>query len=214
MENIKAAIFDLDGTLMDSMWFWSEIDEVYLKGRGIDPVPEDYLLAIAHLGAYETAVYTAKRFGFPDTPEEMIAEWQAMAMDFYENKVELKDGAYEYLKMLKEKGVKLAVATANDEELYIPALNHTGIADMFDAVVNVNEVERKKGFPDIYLLACEKMGVKAEDSVVFEDILLGITGAEAGGFRTVAVADITSERDRERIVAAADRFITSFRELL
>lgn len=213
-DNIKGAIFDLDGTLMDSMWFWSELDGIYLRSKGIMTIPEDYLLEIAHLGSYETAVYTKRRFGIPETPEEMMKEWHSMSIDFYTHKVKLKEGALDYLKLLRGRGIKLAVATANDEDLYIPALKLTGIEGFFDAVVNVSEVERKKGFPDIYLLACERMGVRAEESVVFEDILLGIKGAKAGGFKTVGVYDETSERDAEEIEKEADMFIHSFNELL
>lgn len=214
LDSIKGAIFDLDGTLMDSMGFWSELDGIYLRSKGIDTIPEDYLLEIAHLGSYETAIYTKKRFSIPETPEEMMKEWHSMSIDFYANKVALKEGALNYLKLLKSRGVKLGVATANDEDLYIPALKLTGIDNLFDAVVNVSEVERKKGFPDIYLLACERMGVKAEESVVFEDILLGIKGARAGGFKTVGVFDETSERDVPEIKRIADKFIVSFKELM
>lgn len=214
LDSIKGAIFDLDGTLMDSMGFWSELDGIYLRRKGIDTIPEDYLLEIAHLGSYETAIYTKKRFSIHETPEEMMKEWHSMSIDFYSNKVALKEGALDYLKLLKSRGVKLGVATANDDDLYVPALRLTGIEKLFDAVVNVSEVERKKGFPDIYLLACERMGVKAEESVVFEDILLGIKGAMAGGFKTVGVYDETSERDAAEIAKTADMFIHSFVELM
>ncbi len=209
----KGAIFDLDGTLLDSMWVWKQIDHDFLAKRGI-AVPPDYMLAVAHLGAYQTAVYTSERFGLPESPEELIAEWTEMAIDYYTYKVELKPGAFEYLSMLKKKGVKLAVATANDRALFIPALKHTKIYDFFDAVVNVDEVERKKGFPDIYWLACKKMGVEPKDSVVFEDIYQGICGARDGGFRTVGVYDETSVSDSEKIRCTADKYIKDFMELM
>ncbi len=213
INNFKAAIFDLDGTLLDSMHVWSKIDRDFLALRGID-VPDDYMLAVAHLGAYQTAVYTIDRFGFDSTPEELISEWMKMAVDFYTNEVTLKKGGYEYLESLYNSGVKLAVATANDKILYEPALKLTGIEKFFSAVVNVDEVERKKGFPDIYWLACEKMGVSPSDSVVFEDIYLGICGAKDGGFRAVGVYDDTSAYDTEKIRERADLYINDFTELL
>ena len=212
LENIKGAIFDLDGTLLDSMWVWKQIDCDFLARRGI-AVPPDYMLAVAHLGAYQTAVYTIDRFGLPEAPEQRIDEWVEMAIAFYKDRVELKKGAYEYLEMLYNKGVRLAVATANDSSLYEPALDHTGIRKFFSAVVNVNEVERKKGFPDIYWLACEKMGVKPEESAVFEDIYLGIKGARDGGFKTVCVFDETSAEDEQKIREIADFYIRDFDEL-
>lgn len=212
-KGFEAAIFDLDGTLLDSMWVWKQIDRDFLAKRGIE-VPPDYMLAVAHLGAYQTAVYTIERFGLRNTPEELITEWTKMAVDFYTDRVQLKKGAYEYLEMLYNKGVKLAVATANDKLLYEPALDHTGIRRFFSAVVNVDEVERKKGFPDIYWLACEKMGVRAENSVVFEDIYQGISGAKDGGFKAVGVYDETSAEDEEKIRARADLYIRDFSELI
>ncbi len=212
MKEIKAAIFDLDGTLLDSMHIWSRIDLEFLAKRRID-VPADYMLKVAHLGSYQTAMYTKERFSLPETPEEMIAEWLEMAVHFYSDEVTLKKGAFEFLSDLKKAGIKLAVATANDPCLYEPALRHTEILPLFDAIADVDEVERKKGFPDIYLLACERLGAKASEAVVFEDIYLGIKGAKDGGFRTVAVYDEVSKADEEKIRAAADYFIRDFTEL-
>lgn len=212
--DIKAAVFDLDGTLFDSMTFWSSIDAVFLAKRGINEVPEDYLLAIAHLGAAETAVYTKQRFGLTETPEEMMNEWHEQAVQFYRNDVQLKPGALQYLQKLKAAGLKLGVATASSKELYIPALERLGIRPMFSAFAEVDECERKKGFPDVYELACKRMGADAAETVVFEDIYIAVRGAKDGGFRTVGVYDSTSARDTDRIKETADHFIMSFTELL
>ncbi len=212
MKDFKAAVFDLDGTLLDSMHVWSDIDCRFLAQRGIE-VPPDYMLKVAHLGSYQTALYTKERFGLAESPEEMIAQWLEMAIRFYSEEVTLKNGAAEYLAFLKEKGVKLAVATANDPILYEPALRRTGIAPLFDAVANVDEVKQKKGFPDIYLLAAERLGVPVSETAVFEDIYLGVKGAKDGGFYTVAVYDKTSEPDKDRIQALADEYIDDFRPL-
>ena len=102
----KAIFFDLDGTLLDSMRVWDDIDVAFLKKRGLE-VPPDYQEAITPLGFLEAARYTIRRFGFPETPEELIQEWHQMAVDAYTYEVELKDGAAEYLRYLKEKGIRL-----------------------------------------------------------------------------------------------------------
>ncbi len=209
-----AAVFDLDGTLFDSMPFWSGLDERFLARRGITEVPGDYLLDIAHLGAYETAMYTKKRFGLDDDPYEMMNEWHSEAVRFYRDDVQFKPGALGYLQKLKSEGVKLAVATAGSRELYMSALTRLGAAELFGAFAEVAECERKKGFPDVYLLACERLGSEVHDTVVFEDILTAVQGAKAGGFFTVGVYDETSARDTEQIRQCADAFITGFEELI
>ena len=212
--DFRAAVFDLDGTLFDSMMIWNRIDEIFLARRGINEVPEDYLLAIAHLGAIETANYTIKRFGLTDTPEQMIQEWSEQALDFYRNEVTLKKGALGYLTKLRNAGIHLAVATASSEDLYLPAIKRCGLDGFFEAYANVGECERKKGFPDVYLLACQRMNADPADAVVFEDIYVAIKGAKSGGFRTAGVYDETSARDTELIKAEAVEFIFSFEELL
>lgn len=212
MKNIKAAVFDLDGTLLDSMSIWSEIDCAFLTRRGI-PVPADYMQEVAHLGFYQTALYTKERFGLPEPPEEIIAEWLEMALCFYSEEVTLKKGALDYLSALRERGVKLAVATANSPDLYLPALRRTKLLSLFDTVVHIGEVERSKGFPDIYLLACRRVGAEPSETVVFEDIYLGVKGAKDGGFYTVGVYDKASAGDETRIRALADRYILDFEEM-
>lgn len=212
--NFTAAVFDLDGTLFDSMGFWTHLDEWFLAELGINEVPQDYLLDIAHLGAEETALYTIRRFGLSITPEEMMGMWQGKARDFYRNEVTLKPGAYDYLCKLRDNGVKLAVATASSEELFLPGMKRTGIDVFFGAVAAVGECERKKGFPDVYMLACDRLGVSYADTVVFEDIYVAVKGARSGGFRTVGVYDETSERDAELIKKEATLFIRDFSEIL
>ena len=199
MKQYKGAIFDLDGTLLDSMRVWDDIDVAFLKKRGLE-VPPDYQEAITPLGFLEAARYTIRRFGFPETPEELIQEWHQMAVDAYTYEVELKDGAAEYLRYLKEKGIRMAVATSSSPELYEPALKRNGIYEYFKAFVTVSEVKRGKGSP--------------ETCVVYEDILTGIRGAKMGGFAAVGVYDRSGEGNRAKMEQEADRYVTSFKELM
>lgn len=106
-----------------------------------------------------------------------------MAVDAYTYEVELKDGAAEYLRYLKEKGIRMAVATSSSPELYEPALKRNGIYEYFKAFVTVSEVKRGKGFPDIYEKAAEKLSLPPETCVVYEDILTGIRGAKWADLR-------------------------------
>lgn len=212
--DFKGAIFDLDGTLLNSMFIWEQIDREFLGARGVKEVPDDYVQAIAPMGVMATALYTIERFGFDETPESLIKEWGDMALDFYSNKVTLKKGAREYLEYLSANGVKLAVATANDEKLYLPALEHTRIAHYFTAAVSVNDVSRGKGFPDVYELAAEKIGLAPSECMVFEDVLTAAKGAVAGGFRCTGIYDDTSASDKDELTKLCERCITDFTELL
>ncbi len=209
----RGAIFDLDGTLLDSMGIWSQIDLEFLGKRGI-PVPPDYMDALSALGIRRAAEYTIERFGFSEAPEEIMAEWFAMAVEAYSTGVALKPNAREYLLYLKERGIKLAIATASQEELFVPALCRNKVYELFDAVTTLKEVSRGKGYPDIYLKAAEKLGLSSAECVVFEDIYAGIKGAKDGGFYVIGVEDSFSGYEKERMISEADLFITNFSELM
>lgn len=186
-----AAIFDLDGTLLDSMGVWQRIDARFLEKRGIS-VPEDYAETISALPFREAASYTIERFSLPEEPDALIREWNDMATHAYGCEVALKSGAREYLLRLRAAGVKLAVATSLPPELYEPALAHHGIRALFDIVCSVNEVARGKAWPDIYLHAARKLGVPPERCLVFEDILPAVRGALRAGMRVYGVYDASS----------------------
>ena len=209
----QGAIFDLDGTILDSMGVWRQIDVEFLGRRGIS-VPPDYLEAITPLGFDRAAEYTIRRFSLPESREEIVREWYLMAENAYRYQVELKEGAGEWLNRLKSLNIPLAVATSSDEALFVPALKRTGIYDCFDAFVTVKEVARGKGFPDIYEKAAGRIGCVPEQCVVFEDILQGIRGAKMGGLCAVAVYDEDSAHEEQAMRDAADYYIYSFRQLL
>lgn len=210
---IKGAIFDLDGTVLDSMWVWTEIDKRFLGDRGFE-VPQDYLEKIAPVGARKAAEYTIERFGLNERVEDIMNEWFDMALTAYETEVQCKPFVKEYFSKLEEEGVKLAVATSSDRKLIIPALERNGILDRFETIVTVDQVKRGKGFPDIYEKAAGDLGVTNEECIVFEDILAGIRGAKDGGFFAVGVYEGHSAYEHPEIKRLADKFIMSFEEML
>ena len=213
MEPFKGAIFDLDGTLLDSMGVWRKIDVEFLARRGF-AVPDDYIRAITAMHYAAAAEYTIRRFGLRERPEDVVAEWNRMAEEAYAHQVLLKPFAADYLRRLKEKGVRIAAATASAERLYLPALKNNRAEGYFDAFTTVPEVARGKGFPDIYLLAARKLGLSPADCAVYEDILAGVRGAKAGGFYTFGVYDPHSAYEWGDIRALADRSIRGWEELL
>lgn len=213
IDNRMGAIFDLDGTLLDSMGVWRKIDEDFLGKRGF-VVPDDYLVAITSKNFDAAAEYTKERFNLPESEEEIIKEWFDMAIEAYTNEVKLKAGVIDYLKQLKAEGIKIAAATSSDERLFRPCLTHCGIMKYFDAFTVTQEVRRGKGFPDVYQLAAEKLSLKPEQCVVYEDILKGVEGTKMDDFYVVGVEDIHSSYEKNEIMQLSDRYILSFEELL
>ena len=116
LDYIKAVIFDLDGTLVDSMWMWEDIDIEYLGRYGLS-CPEDLQKAIEGMSFTETAVYFKERFGLPDSIEEIKEAWIAMSLEKYEKEVPLKPGAREFLEELAARGIPAGIATSNGREM-------------------------------------------------------------------------------------------------
>ena len=209
----KGAIFDLDGTLLDSMWVWRKVDEDFFAARGL-PDPEGYSRAIQGMSFRETAEYTVRAYGLRETVEEVMAEWMRMTVEEYARRVELKPGALDYLRGLKRAGVRLAVATANRPEVFGPALERCGVAELFDAVATCAETgDRGKGDGALFRLAASRLGLDPADCVVFEDALEGVLGAKRAGMRCYAVKDAGNAHNRERIAVLAEGVIGDFSEM-
>lgn len=213
IENIKGAIFDLDGTLLDSMKMWRSVSNTYLINMGITPkagLPE-YL---QHKSLSEACEYIKENYPVPYTCEEIISQMFKNITDFYANEALLKEGAKEYLLKLKDMGIPITLATATDEPLMMSSLKRLGIYDIFDKIFTCQELSTRKTEPKIYETALAFMGTHKEDTYVFEDILDALKTAKNAGFKTCGVYDEMSEKDIEEIKKTSDIFINSFKELL
>lgn len=213
LENVQAAIFDMDGTIVDSMWIWDEIDKEYLNKHGFN-VPASLKDDIAHLNFHEVALYFKKTFNLPYEPEEIECEWNQMAYEAYAKKIGLKPGIENFLKYLKKKNIKIALATSNNNLLLEVCLKANGIYEYFDSITLTSEVSRGKDFPDVYLLSADKLSVKPEHCIVFEDLLPAVQGAKKAGMKVIGVYDEFSRDSHDDIKAAADAFIDDYSSLL
>ena len=213
LKNIEGAVFDLDGTLLDSSLVWEKVDEKFLGDRGFQ-VPDDYVDEISPLGAERAAVYTIERFGLNEDKDDIVREWIEMAKKEYATEVVCKPYAKEFLEELHKLNIKMAVATSSDRELFMKTLEREGILKYFQKIVTVDEVERGKGYPDIYEEAARRIKVNPHKCLVFEDILAGVTGASLGEFNVVAVFDEKSKHNWEKIKSISKYSINDSKELL
>lgn len=213
LEKKRAVIFDLDGTLMDSMWMWRDIDREYL-GRFDIPLPEGLQQEIEGMGFTETACYFKETFRLPETIEQIKADWNRMAYEKYATRVPLKQGARRLLTELKSGGVKLGIATSNDRILVEAALKRNRAEGMFDCIRTSCEVGRGKPAPDIYLSVARTLGIAPEECLVFEDIPNGILAGKNAGMAVCAIEDAYCADRRTEVLALADYYIRSFDDVL
>lgn len=211
-ENIKAVIFDLDGTLIDSMWMWRDIDIEFLGRYGIE-YPENLQSEIEGMSFSETAVYFKTHFQLNESLEDIKNEWNQMAWDKYTKEVPLKEGALELLQYLKKNNIKAGIATSNSRELVDLTIRNLNVREYFKSIRTSCEVEKGKPAPDIYHLVAKDLEVAADNCLVFEDVIQGIMAGKNAGMKVCAVYDLFSEEDTAKKQELADYYIESFKEL-
>ena len=194
-EGVKLLIFDLDGTLLDSMSVWNDVDVEFLGRYGYEVTPE-YTDIVKRASIEDAARYTQTKYRIPLTWQEIVETWESMVYEFYRSEVKLKEGAREYVEEAKRLGFKLSVTTALSKKNANAALEATGIKDLFDCVITLEDLDGNinKGTPDIFLRASSYISATGEvvtpdKALVFDDVLQAIEGARAGGFLTCAVYD-------------------------
>lgn len=208
---IKGAIFDVDGTLLDSMAIWEDAGVRYLEKMGLEP--EKGLSGILHpMSVEEGAAYLKEHYGLRQNTEQIVSDVLEVVRDFYENEALPKPGAKEFLKKLSEQGLPMAAATSSDRMHIEVAFKRLGIRSYFRRIFTCSEVGAGKNKPDIYQRAAEELGTKPEETYVFEDMLHAIRTAADAGFRTVGVYDRFSEEDQEELKKMTDIYLPDLTE--
>lgn len=212
LNNIEAVIFDLDGTLIDSMWVWKNIDIEYMEKYKLEP-PKTFNRDIEGRSFRETAEYFKETFNIPKTVEEIEDDWNKMAWDKYEHEVKLKKGTLNLLKYLKEKKIKMGIATSNSRELVELVLKSNGIDKFFDMICTSTEVQKGKPEPDIYLRVAKGLNKKSSECLVFEDVVNGIIAGKRANMKVCAVYDEASSEDTEEKKEKADFYVSDFTDI-
>ena len=209
LDNIEAVIFDLDGSLVDSMWMWEAIDVEYLSRFQI-PLPKNLQSDIEGMSFSETAVYFKERFQRADSLDKIKADWNLMAWDKYTNEVPLKPGVSDFLENCKLNHIKLGIATSNSRELVTNIAAVHRLDNYFDCIMTACEVSHGKPAPDIYLAVSKILKVEPQKCLVFEDIIPGIQAGKNAGMRVCAVEDDYSAHQRKEKQMLSDYYITDY----
>ncbi len=202
---IKGAIFDMDGTLLDSMSLWDKMGEDYLCSLGYEP-RTDVNEIFKSLSLYDAACFFKRNYGVTLSADEIVESIDGIAEDFYKNRAELKNGAGDFLRKLGEKGVKMCIASSTDRHLVEMALERCGVLRCFSRIFTCTEVGSGKSEPTVYREAMKYMGTDRSDTVVVEDAYFAIKTAKKDGFRVAAVYD-RHQPNQEGILSLSDHYM-------
>ena len=210
----KAVIFDLDGTLMDSMSVWKDIDMEFLNENGYIVDYPALQKDIEGCSMLETADYFIERFNMTETREELASHWNDMAFEYYSHKVQAKPGAVEFIKSLFDNDFKIAVASSNSRVLIEAALKAHGLDRYINEIVTSDEVQKGKPAPDVYLEAAKRIDVSPVQCLVFEDVVAGIESGKNAGMTTCVIYDDYSSADWKEKQLLADYNVKDYFEVL
>ena len=208
--NKNYVIFDMDGTLVDSMGYWKQLAKEYLLSKGITQVSEEILEAIKPMTMTESAELFIEQFSFEGTAEGIALEINTMMDEHYRRDIPLKFGVREYLEQLHKNGVKMCVASATAESLMEACLKRLGVREFFDFLLSCETVGAGKQKPDVYFEAVRRMGASPNECAVFEDALYAGATAKKAGFYVVAVFDENAEEHWEELTELADEAIKNW----
>lgn len=210
---MTGAIFDVDGTLLDSMPIWEDVSVRYLKSLGVE-AESNLSQKLERMSVEEGAAYIKGNYHLRESEEEIAAATLKIVEDFYYNEAPLKPGVREYLAKLKKEKIPMVIATSSVRLHVEAALRRLGVLSCFDKIFTCSEVGEGKTRPLIYEKAGEYIGGDFRDIYVFEDAIHALETAKQAGFYTVAVYDPSAEKDWGRLQEEADVSVTDMRQLM
>ena len=201
------AIFDMDGTLVDSMVYWKRLAAEFLESKGVQNISPAVLERIKPMTMTESAALFIREYGLPGTAESVAAEMNAMMDAHYRSDIPLKSGVSAYLEALQSRGVVMCVASATAEPLIDACLTRLGVAHYFSFLLSCEAVGAGKNRPDVYWEAAKRLGAQPAEIAVYEDALYAANTAKQAGFYTVAVRDDSNQTHWETLTTLADEVI-------
>lgn len=211
----KFAVFDLDGTLVESMKYWRGLPFAFLNERyGLKDFPEEAIeyVIFSNVNCNGDFKYLSEKYGYPEMSVS-LQEVFDMMYKFYSTVIELKPYVRQFLESLRAKGIKCALATATPRREALAVMERLGIAEYFEFILTTGEVGRGKEFPDIFDRSLEMLGATKEDTVVFEDALYSIKTLKKNNYRVCGIEDYC-EKEQAQVISLSDVYIKSYEELL
>ncbi len=209
---ISAAIFDMDGTVIDSMPIWDDLSFNFLVSKGVKPKP-DLREKVSTMFLRESSQYVVDEYKLDCTADDVLAFMHEQINDFYFNTVPPKEDIIPFLEKLKAAGVKMCIATATERRLAVPALEHNGMLEYFDAIFTCAELGESKRSPLIFEKALEFLGTKKDETFVFEDSFHAVETAAKAGFPVAAVFDKSAAHKEKEIRELSKVFFYKYKEL-
>ena len=210
----EAVIFDLDGTLIDSMYIWDKIDQEIIEARG-HKFPDDFFDVISNMRAVQIYDYIAKKYGRPgETGDDIRRELQQLVTHKIVNVCKEKPHSWDFVRFCAKKGLKLGIASNNEKQTILKLLEKQGVKELFSTVRTSADVPRSKPYPDIYLLAAKDLGVLPAKCLVFEDLPAGISAGKSAGMTVCAVQDSFSDDYDDLKRQLADYYTSSYEDVM
>ena len=208
---INAAIFDMDGTFLDSMPYWMNAGNFFLESLQIQG-EENLGEKLLDMTLPEGCIYLKEKYSLNLSTEQIEEKIKNILLSAYTNEISFKGTSLSFLKKLKESGSKIAVCTHTERSLFSPAFKRLGLENFFDYVISAKEFGLSKSHPEIFFHVAEKLNSKPEETWIFEDALYAIITAKKAGFKTARIFDTSSKKDEEKIKKIATKYFYTYSE--
>lgn len=209
---ISGAIFDADGTLLDSMWIWNDIGIRYLESLNI--IPEaDFSKKLITMSLNQSVEYIKQHYYIKEDSDRMIHDISRLANDFYEYEVKLKPGVLNILMWLYQRNIPITIATSSDKSYLIKAFRRLDVLKYFKKIYTCVDYNTNKNLPYIYIKASETFKCNKENIYIFEDAYHAAKTAHEAGFKLIGIFDESAKADTSKIKAISDIYLNSFTEL-
>jgi len=211
--DFDVAIFDMDGTLLDTMPYWRYTGLEYILKHGY-PLRLDYVARMYREATKKLLPLYAAEEGIDLDMKEVVPELEAFMNHHYINHARMKPHAKEFLEYLQKKGIRMCVATGTPREYAKNGFDRNGVTEYFEFITDHYETEYTKNTPVYFINLAKRLGVKPERCMMFEDALYAMKSAKAAGMQVCAIEDGSQHADRNEIMALADVYICDFDELM